>query len=145
MNNTLENKRNHPGPLLRRALQRVHIIHTAVCGDIDISPAQIFALDVIKTHGSLSKRELGEGINMELSNVTGLVKRLSDRGYIVETPDKTDRRVKNIRLTQKAEDLVETMQPKLDEISNEFLSPLTASEAKTLSELLKKVVDDRAD
>lgn len=142
MDNELQNKKSHPGPLLRRAMQRIHSVHTKVCGEADVSPTQIFALGVIRQKVTLSKRDLGLGIGMELSNVTGLVKRLIDRGYVIETADSKDRRVKNISLTPKAEELVVWMQPKLNEIASEFLAPLSESEAATLLTLLNKVAKE---
>ena len=85
----------------------------------------------------VTQRDIEKGLNLRNPTVTGLLKRLDEKGYILSVPSNTDKRCKNIYLTEKAYDIqrrMETDRKKLDKM-------LTLGMNKKEVEALKKMLD----
>ena len=67
----------------------------------------------------VTQRDIEKGLNLRNPTVTGLLKRLDEKGYILSVPSNTDKRCKNIYLTEKAYDIqkrMENQRRKLDKM-----------------------------
>ena len=67
----------------------------------------------------VTQRDIEKGLNLRNPTVTGLLKRLDEKGYILSVPSNTDKRCKNIYLTEKANDIQrrrENQRRKLDKM-----------------------------
>jgi MarR family transcriptional regulator, 2-MHQ and catechol-resistance regulon repressor len=77
-----------------------------------LGPSQFNVLDLL--HGSAGGRtqtELSRELLMHRSNVTGLVDRMVERGWVVRRADPADRRVHHVHLTPAGERLVREILP----------------------------------
>jgi len=111
---------------------------TALATEFDLTLSQ---LDAMKNLGEpCSQRELAQCLHFDASNVTDIVDRLEARGLVVRTVDPHDRRVRRIVRTPAGEEL---RRQALDEAlaSAPTVAPLSASEQKTLCELLGKIAE----
>ena len=73
----------------------------------------------------VTQRDIEKGLNLRNPTVTGLLKRLDEKGYILSVPSNTDKRCKNIYLTEKAYDIqrrMENQRRKLDKMLSNSLS-----------------------
>ena len=73
---------------------------------VGITSAQFNLLMLLKyqsTDGMLNQTRLGRMLLVHRSNVTGLVDRMEDAGWVTRMAEAGDRRVKLIRLTQRGE------------------------------------------
>ena len=73
----------------------------------------------------VTQRDIEKGLNLRNPTVTGLLKRLDEKGYILSVPSNTDKRCKNIYLTEKAYDIqrrMENQRRKLDKTTYFFLN-----------------------
>ena len=131
----------HPGPLLRQALQKCRGIHAEVCDDLDITSMQASAIHTLNEMGSISQVTLGKAIVMEPPNVHGLVKRLLQKDIISLTSTDNDARPNIINLTRKGKKLSKTIELRSVQVKEKFLAPLSKGEQKMLRHLLERLVD----
>ncbi len=132
---------DHPGRLLRRALQRCREIHTSVCAHLDITSMQATALYALGIIGPTTQAALGIAIDMEPSNVHGLIRRLIAKKLITLTVHKTDARANIITLTPEGKRFANELEKLSVDISEQFLAPLNTKEQKTLQSLLLRVIE----
>ena len=66
---------------------------------LDIKPAQLDMMMNIHRHPGLSQQELAEKLIVGRSNITMLMPSLLNRGLVIRTGDKTDKRIQRLTLT----------------------------------------------
>ena len=74
---------------------------------LGISMTHLHILTMLKHHGSLPMSRLADLLDVSLSNATGLIDRLEDRGYVVRVRVPDDRRVVLVQLTTQADRVLE--------------------------------------
>jgi MarR family transcriptional regulator, 2-MHQ and catechol-resistance regulon repressor len=89
-------------PLIRRKL----FIHKKSFKHIKMPHSYFHILKVLKKRGELPISELGRKVCISKSNMTSLIDKLVKNGLAERIPDKNDRRVINIALTDKGNDMV---------------------------------------
>lgn len=77
---------------------------------LGVSMAQLHVMSMLDRHGDMAMSRLAEMVDVSLSNATGLVDRMEERGFVerVRVPD--DRRVVLVRLTETGRKLVDDME-----------------------------------
>jgi len=75
-----------------------------------------------------------------VSNLTGIVDRLEEKGLVARERDVHDRRVIRVRLTEKGSKLYKNTIPLFEKSISQFFSPLDKSQQKELSSLLRKLI-----
>jgi len=126
------------GFLLRIAGQR----HAAIFQNLapyGLTPTQFAALVRLADMGECSQNELGRRTAMDVATVKGVADRLRAKGFVEMRPDLVDRRRAVLSVSPNHENLVETLHDAGRRISEETLKPLSASEARTLLRLLRKI------
>jgi DNA-binding MarR family transcriptional regulator len=126
------------GFLLRQVNQR----HTTIFAEhmIDgLTPTQWAALAKLDERGPLSQNHLGRLTAMDAATIKGVVDRLSARGLTTAQPDPEDGRKLNIALTDEGRAVVARATEIAFAITEETLSPLSATERQTLLRLLEKL------
>jgi DNA-binding MarR family transcriptional regulator len=89
----------------------------------------------------LPSKEIGQRLYTRVPDVTRLLDRLADKGWITRERDTINRRVVRSRLTDIGVELVESIYKPLQELESQQLSVLTKKEKEMLSMLLKKALD----
>jgi len=126
------------GFLLRLANQR-HALIFQEQSDMGLTPTQFAALVRLIDDGPCSQNELGRRTAMDVATIKGVVERLCDKGLVALSPDPDDRRRKTVSITGPGERLRAALHGMGRRISEETLSPLTATERATLLRLLAKL------
>lgn len=125
--------------LLQVSLRTKH--NFAKLADVyDLTVMQIVTLCSLKPGEAVSMNMISCLLVCDASNVTGIVDRLVQRGYILRQESESDRRVKVIRLTAKGEHLREIVLREITTAQPGSMSTLTPDEFDTLHELLKKAL-----
>lgn len=88
----------------------------------------------------LSSKEIGQRLYTRVPDVTRLLDRLADKGWITRERDAINRRVVRSRLTLIGIELVESVYLPLQELESKQLSQLTREEKGLLVELLNKAL-----
>ncbi|MER0447417.1 MarR family transcriptional regulator [Streptomyces sp. Edi4] len=81
---------------------------TSAAADEGLTSSQAKTLTVLR-RGPASMRSLATTLHCDASNVTGIVDRLEARALVRREPSPTDRRVKNVVLTEEGTRTVETV------------------------------------
>jgi DNA-binding MarR family transcriptional regulator len=126
------------GFLLRLASQRHAAIFQRHAVD-NLTPTQFSTLIKLSEMGEVSQNHLGRSCAMDVATVKGVVDRLKAKGLVDSKPDQTDKRRSIISLAHKGQSLVGELQRTGHVITDETLSPLTAAERRSLTNLLRKI------
>lgn len=127
------------GFLLRQANQRHAAIFSDRMGDLGLTPRQFAALVKMRDENEVSQNRLGRLTAMDRATIQGVVRRLRERGLVVERPDPDDRRRSLWRLSPAGETLLAKALVLAVQITRETLAPLSERERGTLIALLTKV------
>ena len=130
---------NHPGHLLRRAVQVMNLLWGDEVSHVITSP-QFAALNALYSEPNLDQRTLGVRISLDRSTMAEVVARLSDRGLIQATRDTRDGRRKTIALTAGGLRTVRQLIPRTHAMTARLVGPLDSRQRDELLSLLTKVV-----
>jgi DNA-binding MarR family transcriptional regulator len=136
----LESFSRLPGHLIRR----VHQISTAYfseeCGG-DLTAVQYAALAAIGSHPGIDATRLSEVIHFDRSTIGDVLDRIESKGWILRQFTANDRRLKLLKLSPEGEEILRQVAPSIRRVQERLLAPLTASEARTLIQLLAKITN----
>jgi DNA-binding MarR family transcriptional regulator len=129
-------------PLLHKTLLRtvrVNCMH---------SPGAFYMLGVLKHNGIQSMSEIGKKLAMSKPNVTSLVDKIVAEEWAERLPDENDRRIINIRITEKGiqafdsfkRDMSDEMYRKLEVFQEDELEVLRDSSEK-IKDMLRSILN----
>ena len=107
---------------------------------LDLTPPQFYVLATIGYAGGLPFGEIGEKMMVTVSNLTGIVDRLEEKGVVGRERDVRDRRIVRVRMTEKGAKLYKNTIPLFEKCIAQFFAPLDKSQQKELSSLLRKLI-----
>ena len=107
--------------------------------EIGLTPPQYYVLATIGYSGMLPFGEIGTKMMVTVSNLTGIVDRLEEKGLVARERDKQDRRVVYVKLTDKGSKLYKVAISTFEKSVAKVFSPLNPSQQKELSSLLRKI------
>jgi len=136
-----EDLMQHPGHLLRRALQAMNELWDEEVSHTITSP-QFAALNALYCEPGLDQRTLGRRISLDRSTVAEVVARLSSRGLIRTERDSRDARRKVIRLTTRGLHSVQQLIPRTHVMTRRLVGALDGPGQDELLRLLTRVVID---
>jgi MarR family transcriptional regulator, temperature-dependent positive regulator of motility len=134
-----EDLMNHPGHLLRRAVQVMNLLWDEEVSHTITSP-QFAALNALYAEPNLDQRSLGQRISLDRSTMAEVVSRLSSRGLIRSQRDTRDGRRKTITLTPKGLHAVQHLIPRTHAMTRRLVGPLDQQQRDELLGLLTRVV-----
>jgi DNA-binding MarR family transcriptional regulator len=91
---------------------------------------------------ALTPRAIEQFFELRHPTVSGLLKRLEAGGFIECSVNEKDRRVKDLRVTEKARLIDENAKARIDEYEAAFAAGFSEEEATTLRALLLRVLDN---
>jgi len=108
--------------------------------NFDITEAQYNAMVIIKLENrKLTQVEISERMVSSRSNVTSLIDKLQKKGYVRRLPFDGDRRVYQVELLDKGLEKLDEVEPRYIKIVEESMKRMSASESRSLSNLLVKI------
>jgi DNA-binding MarR family transcriptional regulator len=104
---------------------------------IGLSLTQLHILNLVEGHGEMPMSRLAEMLDVSLSNATGLIDRVEERGFVERFRVPSDRRVVMVRLTPAGHQTLteaqilrgEVLNPVLDRIDEKHLAGIAAAMA----------------
>ena len=114
---------------------------------IGITASQCAVLDYLfhTSKEEVSQRDVERSLNLKNPTVTGLRKRRDEKGYILCVPNASDKRKKNIYLTEKAYDIQRRMENDRRKLDKELTRGMTKREIAALRKNLEKLLYNIAD
>jgi len=107
---------------------------------LDLTPPQFYVLATIGYLGGVPFGEIGAKMMVTVSNLTGIVDRLEEKGIVVRDRDKHDRRVIHVKLTEKGKKLYKVSITTFENSVSRLFSHINKSQQKELSTLLRNLL-----
>jgi len=101
---------------------------------LGVSMAQLNILYVLRRSGEMPMSRLAEVLNVSLSNATGLIDRMEERGFIERTRVPEDRRIVLVRLTTGGQRLLEDQDAMSEELLRRVLDRLDPSQLTVVAQ-----------
>ncbi len=107
--------------------------------DANLTDSQFGTLDALYHLGPMHQNKIGEKNLKTEANMTTVIDNLEERDLVQRKQDPDDRRCHNVFLTEKGEELFESVFPEHVDRVVEVFDALTAEEQETLTRLCKKL------
>ncbi len=114
---------------------------------LGITSSQCEVLDYLFSSNkeSVTQRDIERALSLKNPTVTGLLKRLDEKGFILAVPDAKDKRCKNIYLTEKAYDIQKRMETERKRMDRRLTLEMSGREVDALEKMLEKVLYNSAE
>lgn len=142
--NLPEKLRSHPLFLMLAVLKRARqqgLTYQMQQNQPDVHLAHIAILSCLEKAGPLSQRSLSELLNIDQSDLVGILDKLETIGYAQRSTDQHDRRRHVVAVTPMGKKILPQAYEQSARFSKNFLSPLSSEEQQQLRDLLIKIVD----
>jgi MarR family 2-MHQ and catechol resistance regulon transcriptional repressor len=110
-----------------------------------LTASQFSAMKVLRIHGKLAQRDIAQYILKTGGNITVLVDKLEQDGFVTRERDTADRRVVYVSLTPEGETIFDNLYPGHIERIREAMMGLSDEESTQLTMLLQKVSPGHVD
>ncbi len=117
----------------RTAITTLKVLSNERVLKLGLSMAQINILYTLKRCGEMPMSRLAEMLNVSLSNATGLIDRIEERGFVERTRVPEDRRIVLIRVTPAGEQMLRELDVLSDELLRSVLGRLSRTELAALA------------
>ena len=131
---------DQPGHSIRRLQQIAVAIFLQETQAFGITPVQYAALQTIANSPLIDQRTLARAIGLDTSTVAGVVERLEMRGLLVRQPSAQDKRVRQLSLTDAAQQLLAQALPSILQAQKLMLDPLSTADRAEFLRLLQTLV-----
>jgi MarR family transcriptional regulator, organic hydroperoxide resistance regulator len=113
--------------LQRTTHHTLHALTAALSGE-NLNAAEINALANLAEGGTLNVRQLSERTGTRASTLTGVLDRLSDRGYLTRELDPSDRRSFRLPLTEAGQAVAARVLAAVADLEREAMAGLSATQ-----------------
>ena len=109
---------------------------------IGITASQCEVLDFLfkSEIEEVTQKDIEKGLNLKNPTVTGLLKRLDEKGFVLIVPSEKDKRCKNVYLTSKAYDIQKRMELDRKKIDRMLTIGMNKKEVAALEKILERVL-----
>lgn len=109
---------------------------------LGITSSQCAVLDYLfhTNKDEVNQCDVERALSLKNPTVTGILKRLDEKGFLFCVPSTTDKRKKNIYLTEKAYDIQRRMEADRKKLEKELTRGMTKKEITALNRGLEKLL-----
>jgi DNA-binding MarR family transcriptional regulator len=104
-----------------------------------VSMTNLHVLSILDHHGTLTMSRLAELLDVSLSNATGLVDRMEERGWVERERDREDRRVVSVRLAEGGRQKLNDIQLVKEELVEKILLRLDGEALQCVRSALRSL------
>ena len=112
---------------------------TVALAPLGIRPRHVAALIELRDHGQLSQQSLCGRLHVDPTNLVAILNELEQRGYATRRRDPEDRRRHIVEVSKKGLGVIEKASKVMDEVEEELLEGLDASERDALADSLTEI------
>ncbi|MFI7608656.1 MarR family winged helix-turn-helix transcriptional regulator [Micromonospora sp. NPDC049366] len=124
------------GALLDHLARRMRLRAESVLAPLGLRPRHIVALTVLRTSGDISQQALAGTLQIDGTNVVGLLNDLEAEGLVERKRSAEDRRRHVVSMTETGTKRLREAECALATVEDEVLGALSPAERETLYELL---------
>lgn len=131
----------YPGHLIRR----LHQISTQVFmsrvkdAGFDVTQVQFAAMQALKANPGIEQAQIASLIAYDRATIGGVVDRLEKKGYITRVISKSDRRAREVNLSETGSQALEQLTLPVRALQDEILENLDAEERAIFISMVQKV------
>ena len=125
----------------RTAITTLKVLSNERVLKVGLSMAQLNILYTLKRCGEMPMSRLAEMLNVSLSNATGLIDRIEERGLVERTRVPEDRRIVLIRVTTAGEQLLRDLDILSDDLLRSVLGRLSPIELAAVGSAFTSIRD----
>jgi len=125
--------------LLAKAYQKAHGNFKQHLLPHGITPVQHLILEALWDEEGLTATEIGKRMTLDNATLSGILDRMSEKGWIVRVTDDLDKRFIRIYLTVKAKNLKPVLLTEREKSNEEILKNLSLEEKVLIKRLLKDI------
>jgi DNA-binding MarR family transcriptional regulator len=129
-----------PSHLFRRLHQQSVALYSRHAEGSDLTPVQYAALHAIGAWPDSDQVGIGRAIACDKATMGSVLDRLQAKGLAERVADASDRRSWRLRLTPAGEEQLERLAPRVAQLQDELLAPLSAAERRQLTALLERLL-----
>jgi DNA-binding MarR family transcriptional regulator len=129
---------HHPSALLDHLARRMRLRVEAVLAPLDLRPRHLVALTVLREGGGSTQQALAATLEMDGTNIVGLLNELEAKNLIERRRSPEDRRRHVVQLTDAGAKQLTQAECALSAVENEVLGALDDSQRETLYALLQQ-------
>ncbi|MHA7967059.1 MarR family transcriptional regulator [Paenibacillus sp. CAU 1782] len=108
----------------------------------ELTVDQFKMLRYLRHTGSCTSTELAEIFCVAKSSITAIVSKLSDKGLIERLPERSDRRVINLELTEEGARICQLMEEQVQRVLLEIINNFALEEATVFIETYEKLANE---
>jgi DNA-binding MarR family transcriptional regulator len=124
---------------IRKALEELRCVGSERLAKRGVSITTIHLLSMLQHHGTVSMSRLAELLDVSLSNATGLIDRMEERGLVERVRDDEDRRLVLVRCTAGGAELLTDTQLLKEEWLRKVLLSLEPGQLGCVQDALRYV------
>jgi DNA-binding MarR family transcriptional regulator len=129
---------HHPGALLHHLARRMRLRIEAVLAPMGLRPRHLVALTVLRERGGSTQQALAATLEMDGTNIVGLLNELEAKQLIERRRSPEDRRRHLVELTDAGTQQLAKAECALSAVEDEVLGALDDSQRETLFNLLQQ-------
>ena len=114
------------------SLSRIILSNPELTKGFTMPQSHVRVLICLEHHGSMSISEIAKKLGIYKPNMTPILDKLIQEGFIIRCEDPKDRRILRIQLTEKADEFIKEQKKKLKEIFAHKISHLSEEDLNTL-------------
>jgi DNA-binding MarR family transcriptional regulator len=104
-----------------------------------ISMTQLHVMNMLERHGEMAMSRLAEMLDVSLSNATGLIDRIEERGFVERIRVPSDRRIVLVRITDRGRAVMEEVEALREATLERVLDRLDETQLKRVAAALADV------
>jgi len=116
-----------------------HFFNTFKQNNINLTGEQYLVMDTLWVDGILSQQGIADIIQKDKNSVTKFIDSLEKKGLVVRSIDQNDRRVNNIILTKKGQELKDETTEIAINTMNSILKDISTEDLTTFVKVLEKI------
>ena len=108
----------------------------------DLTPEQFLVLDTLWDDGVLSQQELADILKKDKNSVTKLIDALERKRFVERIPDKIDRRLNLIHITELAKSMKDNITDIALECTNQIIKDIPEEDLNVFVSVLNKMAEN---
>jgi DNA-binding MarR family transcriptional regulator len=130
----------HVAPLIGHLARRLRLRLEAVLAPLGLRPRHLLALTMLRAHGGCSQQALTSMLEMDATNVVGLLNELEAENLVERRRSPQDRRRHVVELTDVGVKQLAKAELALAGVEDEVLGALDIDQRETLYNMLQQVI-----
>ena len=132
----------HIGPLIRLLNKEFEQMHAEKASSMGLTPVQLFVLHYIsnRRNENVCQRDIEKRFDLSHATVSGIISRLELKGFVESSFAEDDRRMKIIKVTEKALCCESEMKKHIGQLEQQLISGFSDDERKLLHCFIKRLL-----